>query len=1289
MKTPPTSSCLAGRHLRRAAIFLAMMAAAPFSHPCALAQSADPFSQAALNTVNSDLVQEISAGSSNSGTQATPIYFPSSNANMLPFLVGSTGAGGLQNLLKVSIPSPFYSGATYSGTGSARASAALTTGTSLNGVFLTPALWNQPLFLPVSGPDDTPLLTSGAFTPPNWILVAGDGSNPTTWSSGLITSSSNANPVVGRYAYAIYHEGGVLDANVAGYPSTSSTTQIAYKPALAYADLTQIGIPSSQVDMLVAWRNYASTQAPGSSFTAPDFTAVSASNYYQYVLSNTTGFLTPSTAVYNGQTDQMFTSRQQLINFAESGLGLSGTGLDILNYLATFTRGLNQPSVTPDPTRPLIQQSGTNGGNNAQGLDNQINPAFPTVLVTGTFTRNDGTLASIGQPLVNKRFALNRLAWLTYLGPSSNRIIPLSNPGITSPNYDMWQLVNTYGFSPAYLKQGTPANIRKYFGLTWQVDSVPDVKSGLANSFHDNEYKWFYQGHNNNSGTINSQTGAISQLPDIAAASGKSAREPDFFELLKAAVAAGSKAKGAFNSTSVETAEENNFHPYTYQNNRDTSLDYAIIQLGANIIDQFKVDGYSTRIVFSDGSDPAREFRGVENLPYIYRLQSATLKLRMENPVLTRGLSEEDSLPASPLTDTGVAMIMHIPTIWNPHDENAPLGDPAPAGPGVFPSLVANTSNFQLIADSIDPDDLAAATASPSNYTGFFGSGQENQNLETTAASNGTYLAISKYTYTTGPNGTGSSITPFMNLAQPPAPNMLTPANSALTFVVPNSTLFREPTVLAMASIPIGSNLQMATPITEFTEIENSVGKLAYSSTNGFLSDSPNPLDLPSAPPATQGYVGICAAMYPVEWPGNPESSGTVGIHRSENVDLDYYGGDAGPYVTYRLQYKDPNTGTVAYSAYSGNPTVDLSDGWVTYDEKYTQFETFFIGTAFGTTAGNLSDQADGAIGGDWQSYADPRTSRFAAVNGADLESPVQTPGGSGEGLEWADPNNAISVTDRPDINSGYGISDDRSKYVGVTEFYPLKANGWNIDAGYFRIGMLSQNTSAAIDNGIRFSGDSVRSPGDTGSMDYADPDGVLRGAMGNYVTGNPAITTVGLPLATAYPAAQNPIGNNPPVITGAYQGQSRPYILHRPFRSVGELGYVFSGTPWKNIDFFTPQSGDASLLDVFTINETPSETADPNELVAGVINLNTRQAPVLQAILAGASVDEAQTSGTANTGFTPLTGAQAKAILTTNIGTNFLKRTSSTLIGEGPLQNVSELVGRWNSALFSGINSA
>jgi len=113
----------------------------------------------------------------------------------------------------------------------------------------------------------------------------------------------------------------------------------------------------------------------------------------------------------------------------------------------------------------------------------------------------------------------------------------------------------------------------------------------------------------------------------------------------------------------------------------------------------------------------------------------------------------------------------------------------------------------------------------------------------------------------------------------------------------------------------------------------------------------------------------------------------------------------------------------------------------------------------------------------------------------------------------------------------------------------------------------------------------------------------------------------------------------------------------------------VFRDVPWKNLDFFTPESGDAALLDLFCINETD----DPKGLVAGKVNLNTRQAPVLAAIAAGACVDDPKVTNTT-------IGALSNTVANT-IATSLTARTADTSADYGPLQNISELVGKWNTA--------
>jgi hypothetical protein len=1236
------------RRFRLLYLLPSLIAAVFASSSPASADTLDPTSQSALTAINTDQVSEIIAGSSNAGTVSSPVYFPSSNLNMLPSLVGSTGTGGLQNLLKVSLPTPFYSGPTFSSTGPARASDASTTGTSMDGRFYTPAIWNMPLMLPVtSGADYTPSLTSAAYTPPRWILVAQDGSNPTQWSPSIVTSSTNSNPVVQRYAYSIYHEGGLLDANVAGYPSTSTTAQSSYKPALAYADLTQLGLTSAQVDMLVGWRNYASTQEPGASFLAPDFTPASASSYYQYITTATNGFLAPAATVYDGQTDRQFTSRQQLISFMQTGLGLSGTSLDVLNYLATFTRGLNQPSFAPDPARPRILMTGS-GGNNAYGLDDQINPAFLTVKASGAFTRNNGSPAIIGEPLVNKRFALARLAWLTYQGPSAlrNYTNPSSTPG--NPDYDLWQLENLYGVPPSYLAQGTAANILQCFGLVWQKD----YSSGIPAGFHDSTYKWFYAGHNTLGGTVNSSTGAISRLGAIAAL-GSAARDPDFFELLKSGISAGSKAKGSINlSGSYTTLSLPSSDPYVVQTSRDQSLDYSIIQLGANIIDQSKCDGYSTRIVFNDGT-AAHEFRGVINQPYLYRVTTGDMKLRNESGPAFTGANITSSGPilSGSISDTGVGMIMQVPTIWNPHDINAPLGSPAP-------------QNLRLVADSTQPE-KQDNTGSNVGYTTFAASG---------AASTGLYISTQATTSTQycpafsyGPQGTGGLISSLVNSSNPQAVSAL---HAYLTFSATNPALYREPTILGRPNVPVGSNLSINALSTDYLSVENSSGQLTLQASGtggiGFVSESSNPLNLPASAGAssTTRYVGIPLGLYPVAW------ALVLGGHGQACRSYFAYvsgSGGAETNLTYRMQYQDE----------SGN--------WVTYDEKYVPITQRFLQTPFNAgSSGNLFNQASGGIGSGalWESFMDPRSARFCAIWGLNLGRLDNAPGGTqNDTAEWLDPLNDVLLTQRPDVNSGYGMSDDRGQNVGY-EFSEYADLGWTLDptpGTFLRQGLFTQNSLSALDNGTRFTGDTAGSSTGGYPEYYADPDGIVRPAMAAYVTGNstaPAVTTIGLPTATAYTSTP---------ATSSAQGQSRPYILHRPFRSVAELGYVFSGTPWKNLDFFTPSSGDAALLDVFTINDGPDQTADPAYVVAGRVNLNTRQEPVLKAILTGAYAGE-NSADTATTH--PITASEADALLTAP--NSLLSRTASTATGQGPLQNISEVVGRWVAPLnaFSGYSA-
>jgi len=207
-------------------------------------------------------------------------------------------------------------------------------------------------------------------------------------------------------------------------------------------------------------------------------------------------------------------------------------------------------------------------------------------------------------------------------------------------------------------------------------------------------------------------------------------------------------------------------------------------------------------------------------------------------------------------------------------------------------------------------------------------------------------------------------------------------------------------------------------------------------------------------------------------------------------------------------------------------------------------------------------------------------------------------------------------------------------------------AAGWADSTYWVYPGMSEQNNPNAF---FKNGGEGNRLQ----TQYYTDPDGVARRAMGAYVptgSGNtdpPATTTTGLPLASnPTPAA------------------SRPILLNRPFRNVGELAYVYRDTPWKNIDFFTPESGDTGLLDAFCINADDR----PDAMVAGKVNLNTRQVPVLQAILAGATRDELNA-----TTLPPTEAGSANAM-----AAMLVTRTTGTAPNQGPLINLGDLVGRY-----------
>ncbi len=146
-----------------------------------------------------------------------------------------------------------------------------------------------------------------------------------------------------------------LNLTFNGFPSPDSTpwpVNLARKGTVAFADLTALSSPplinAAQINKLMGWRNYATTQQSGASFDTPSFPPdLTHEEYYaKYFLGAfippvfNTPFTTVSTTVQNGRTDQAVMSRQELIKLQRT----IGFDQSLLQFLGTFSREQNRPA---------------------------------------------------------------------------------------------------------------------------------------------------------------------------------------------------------------------------------------------------------------------------------------------------------------------------------------------------------------------------------------------------------------------------------------------------------------------------------------------------------------------------------------------------------------------------------------------------------------------------------------------------------------------------------------------------------------------------------------------------------------------------------------------------------------------------------------------------------------------------------------------------------------------------------------------------------------------------------
>lgn len=628
---------------------------------------ADQLAASAMDNIIGDLRQEIVDGSASPaptfGPSSLPgpfnLYVPTSGANMMPVRNPTATPGttpAIPNLIRRSvrsdaIPSP--------GRVSLASAVNSFSDGSANGRSISLTRWNSHYLVPKANTTDagSDPVTTGYGAPsywaPDWVFVTSDTTN-TTAGRKVITSPDQT--VIGRYAYAIYDVGGLLDMNAAGYPSPTTILQYGRKGPLAFADLTALGsFTSTTVDNIVGWRNYASAQ-PSGTLNPPSsnlsFSANSTNTYYDFVLSDPNyiklpnylaGGSPPPPLTYspifflntaweapqnNNQTDQALVMRQQLLSL-RSAVSTGNSFSNALQYVSTFSREALASVPQWRPTTP-----------------DSINPNFQTLLVTAPFTRDDGTAAYVGDNLVNQRFLLQRLNWLTYKGPSATvanggtrNAVPTSAPAIGNTDYDLWLLTRpngiTFGLTSAFLQQGTAANVLKYFGLAWDP----------ANE------RWNYVGHSGSGTPINNI--ATFGVGGTQAAT----REPDFFELLQAGI--------INNSIGNAFSPDQTALPIAHQQSKMLH----ILSIGANLIAQSRVDSYPVRIACTvnvGGTPRIMEAVGVPRLPYVNGLAAC---------------------PVGGTGSTGGVNWLLVPNLWDPFRDTWDLTQANTANNGNGPSL--------------------------------------------------------------------------------------------------------------------------------------------------------------------------------------------------------------------------------------------------------------------------------------------------------------------------------------------------------------------------------------------------------------------------------------------------------------------------------------------------------------------------------------------------------------------------------------------------------------------------
>jgi hypothetical protein len=378
----------------------------------------------------------------------------------------------------------------------------------------------------------------------------------------------------------------------------------------------------------------------------------------------------------------------------------------------------------------------------------------------------------------------------------------------------------------------------------------------------------------------------------------------------------------------------------------------------------------------------------------------------------------------------------------------------------------------------------------------------------------------------------------------------------------------------------------------------------------GYWETTKNKIPLPAEPPATN-------------WENNPNCPNYNYLYITTIAPFQYdleYQNALGEWVPYSYASGVNDSANTWAGASVYNPYLQgcqVIPGATYHDiPSFAALETTFSGTGIAMTSDPRSVRF-----GPWQFLRNSPTEAIYALIRALWDSLATTPQPAFSNYGYGGGQHGL-------VPDGPGPIDAAA--------VPPRFLGIPAQSSYYPAQLVRNNQANGAANSTPITG-------------YLDNDGIQRIADSGLFTGsgggvNPLNSSTGDPFQRV---------------------ADQPVVLNRPFNSVAEMGYAFRDDPWHSLDFFSAESADSGLLDLFSLHEEPMVTT-PGTVVAGArLDLNTQNPSVLAAMLAGTLIDPMNNTVTIST---------ANAL---NIAKSIIAVTSVT-----PLVNKDQLVTKLGPAV-------